>query len=293
MNYKHDDWVAGHGDVLKHVVFTAVIRELQATHPEGLSIVDCMAGDGVYDLNQHSNPAAYQNGVLKVLERLETDAAAETPKVVQEYCQLLCQATGCSGASDLDVYPGSPVFAKHLLRPQDEHTLLDAYVELVQWTDDKRSTFYQQDCYETNNQAMSLILPYAENSGKHPLILLDPDYWNDNEYGQVQQLMATILDQNPHATILVWLPLLHNHPLRWNFSTSLKELAKKAAQTGRYYASLQIAPQKYQGSAVLVANPPRNLDDVVSDETLHWLANAMNQGKDEFTVEQVMKKKKK
>jgi len=301
MHYQHDDWVAGHGDVLKLVVWTALLKQLQVEHPQGLTVTDGTAGDGVYDLNQHGNPTAYQNGIVKVLRRFESETDTTTPKAVQDYCHLVLKTTGCCDANDLDVFPGSPVLTQRLLRAatKDEHCLLDPYVELVQWMDvpGSVSKFHPLDCYDTH-QSLPLLLPYANDDGtnpatKHPVILLDPDYWNDDEYGQVQQLLKAILEQHPRATILLWLPLIQNSPMRWSFATSVKEIAKKYCATGRYFCSLQISPTKYQGSAVLVCNPPATLDEIVDDACLHWLANTMHQGKDEFTIEQVMKKKKK
>lgn len=295
MHYQHDDWVAGHGDVLKHVVWLTVLQQLQSQHPQGITVADCMAGDGAYDLNQHHNPIAYQNGILRVLKRLEDDGPETTPIAVQEYCRLVLKSTGCANADELDVYPGSPVLTQRSgLRSQvDEHCLLDPYVEMVQWIDPGQSQFHQLDCYDTQ-KSMEFIVPYGDDgNSKHPVILLDPDYWDNQEYAQVKRLLVQILEQHPRATVVVWLPFVQNHSMRWSFAAALKEIAKKHAASGRYFCSLQIAPQKYQGSAVLVCNPPSDLDCAIDDACLHWLANTMNQGKDEFTVEQVMKKKKK
>jgi hypothetical protein len=72
----------------------------------------------------------------------------------------------------------------------------------------------------------------------------------------------------------------------------MRELAKKHAKGGRYFASMNISKTGFQGSCVLVCNPASGLDDLLDDTALHWLANTMNQGKDEFMVEQIMKKKK-
>lgn len=292
LDYVHDDWIAGHGDVLKHLVFTSLIRELQQEFPQGLCIVDCHAGDGVYDLNQHDNPSAFLNGIIKILERCERDPQT-VPAAIQKFVQLLYQMTGCTSAGDLDMYPGSPVWAQKLLRPQDEHRLLDLYVEEVQWIDTKRSEFRSNlDC---NNimECLEFILPFTEDSGaKHPVILIDPDYQIDEDYTIVKKLLGSILEQHSRATVMVWLPLIHNHKYRFSFATQLKDMAKAQAKTGRYYANLAVAPSKFQGSAVLVVNPPKTLDAVVSDDTLHWMANTMHQGKDEYSVEQIMKKKK-
>jgi 23S rRNA A2030 N6-methylase RlmJ len=104
-NYKHEEWVAGHGDVMKHVVLTAAIRELQKIHPEGVMLVDGFCGDGVFDLTQHVNPTAYTKGILRVLQKHEEDPE-NTPIPVQQFIDLVYESTGCSSAADIDVYPG-------------------------------------------------------------------------------------------------------------------------------------------------------------------------------------------
>jgi 23S rRNA A2030 N6-methylase RlmJ len=288
-NYKHEEWVAGHGDVLKHVCLTTVIRELQKMHPDGILLVDAMAGDGVYDLNQHVNAKAYQNGILKVLEQYESDPES-VPEAVQAFVQLVLSSTGCSGSSDLDVYPGSPVLGQNLLRAVDEHRLTDLYVEEVQWLKEGVSDFRPEtDAFAV--ETMEFLLPYTDGS-KHPIIFIDPDYKDESDYAGAKKLLATILDQSPHATVIVTAPMLQNHKFRWSYPAGIREVAKKDAKTGRYFCSLTVSGTGYQGSGVLVCNPTADLDDVLDDHCIHWLANTMNQGKDEFMVEQAMKKKK-
>jgi 23S rRNA (adenine2030-N6)-methyltransferase len=288
-SYKHEEWVAGFGDVLKHVVLTTVIRELQAEHEEGIMLVDCHAGDGVYDLNQHARPDSYKKGVLMVLEGYEVEPG-NAPPAVQKFVELVKSSTGCTSSKDLDVYPGSPVLGQNLLRAVDEHRLMDLHVEDVQWLKPERSEF-RPDTDAFAPETMEFIMPYT-HGGKHPVILIDPDYKEDSDYCGAKKLLATILDQHPFATVIVTIPLLQNHKFRWSYSTGLRDVAKSDAKTGRYFCSITVGKDGFQGSAVLVCNPTAGLDDVLDDFCVHWLAHAMNMGKDEFVVEQTMKKKK-
>jgi 23S rRNA (adenine2030-N6)-methyltransferase len=279
-NYRHEEWVAGHGDVLKHVVFTTVIRELQAQHPAGILLVNCHAGEGVYDLNQHIQAESYRKGILKLMEHCEQDPEKNAPTAVKDFVELVVAITGCTGSTDLDVYPGSPVLGQHLLRSVDEHRLTDLYVEQVQWLTAERSDFRPlRDTYAA--ETMEFLMPYTYE-GKHPVILIDPDYTVESDYANTKTLLAIILDQNPHATVIVPVPLLQNHTLRWSYTAGLRTVAKDAAQTGRYYCSVQVCKDGYQGSGVLVCNPTADLDTVKLDaHCLHWLAHAMQMGKDE------------
>jgi 23S rRNA A2030 N6-methylase RlmJ len=69
-------------------------------------------------------------------------------------------------------------------------------------------------------------------------------------------------------------------------------VAKEMCKTGRFYCNMTVSKTNLQGSGMLVCNPTQDLDTILSDETVHWLAHTMNLGKDEYMVEQIMKKKK-
>lgn len=284
--YVYDNWVAGFGEVLKHVVFKTVVDELQCEKEE-LLIVDCFAGEGVADLNQHDCPKSYQTGILKILQAAETNTE-NVPPAVASFIQKVYEITGCSDSASLDVYPGSPILAQSLLREADEHRLIDVRVDQVQWLDANRSEFRQIDAYDPNN--LEFLLPYTDG-GKHPVFLLDPNY-ESGDHAKIKSLLQTILEQHPRATIVVSYPMLQNDPFRWSFASGIKDVAKKYAKTGRFMCSINVNKDDFQGSGVLVCNPTKELDEVLNEETFHWLAHAMNQGKDEYSLEQIMKKKK-
>lgn len=294
-DYKHEKYIAGHSDVFKHVVLTACIKELQKVHPEGILLVDVFAGDGVYDLNECAttyNSIQYRKGILKVLAKYE-ESSIGVPAVVTDFIQLLVKSTGCTGSKDLDVYPGSPVYGQNLLRQGlDEHRLLDYFLDSVEWLKDS-TTFQQLDAYDV--ATMDYIT--SNPSNKHPIYFLDPPYDDSpngiDDYSETKRLAMRLLDHNPYATVIIWIPFIANHRNRYGYPTSIKEMAKEKAKTGRYFCSITVSPNELQGSGILICNPTSTFDDIVTDDAVHWIANTMHQGKDEYLVEQIMKKSKK
>jgi 23S rRNA A2030 N6-methylase RlmJ len=299
-NYQHDEWIGGHGNVLKHVVVTSVVQEYQKLFSDnkGIMFVDCMAGDGIYDLNQHNHPDAYLKGILQVMVQAEADPL-NTPDAVQQYIQMLIKITGCTNSQDLDVYPGSPMLVQHALRAQlDEHRLLNNNDDEIQWLQlnspkhAATSVRTNVDVFDVEN-SIEFVLPYIDTTNeKHPIIFIDPDYTLESDYGNTKKLLMTILDQCSHATVIVTIPLIHNHKFRYTYVNGLRDVAKQFCSVGRYYCNIVIGNKDYEGDAVFVCNPTSDLDNILDDHCIHWLANVMNIGKDEYTVEQVMKKKK-
>lgn len=285
--YTHEVHAGNHADVFKHCVFHAIIKELQKEHPEGLIVADTHAGAGVYDLTTQSS-GEYKGGIDKVIHRYHTSTAKyEIPAAVREFIQVCLSAVGAKGYEDFELYPGSPLLANAILRKGiDEHRLTDLYFKPEGL--DKSAQYKKMDAFDP--EALEFLMP--KHSEKHNLVLIDAPFTNDEDYGKVRALMEQILERNPKAAICVWIPFIHGHRMRWSFATSLREIAKDKAKLGRYYSNIVIAKEGLQGSAMLVCNPSPMFDDVMDPKALHWLANTMQQGRDEYTVEQIMKKKK-
>jgi 23S rRNA (adenine2030-N6)-methyltransferase len=290
--YKHEDHAGNHADVLKHVILCSAIRELQKIHPGGILLSDAHCGFGVYDLMLQET-SEYKDGIGRVLKRYESEEESKTtPPAIRDYIKTTLEAVGADGSSaTFELYPGSPLLAQTLLRPKiDEHRLCDLYLNEVEGLSSSRiATFQSLDCYDP--ESLEFLMP--SNSTKHPVILIDASYKEMEEYGKVKQLVELILQKNSLATVLIWIPFIAEHRFRYSFATGLRNIAKEQAKTGRYYANIVISKTGLQGSAMLICNPPPLLDDVVDPKALHWLAHVMNRGKDEYTVEQIMKKKKK
>jgi len=273
--YQHKHQAGSHADVLKQVVFIAAVQKMQEKFPEGIMIVDTHAGPGVYD----GISEEFKKGAARCKEK-----NLQAPPPVKKYVSLLNKLQKEFGEGTV---PGSPLFARELMRDQDEHRLMDLYTDVEGVYEDaiaRKTDSFHPDAFD-------FICP--EEPAKHPVILIDPAYEDDNDLWRAKDLMDRILTRKSDACICLWIPLIRNDRHRWSFPKGLKDLAKERASVGRYYCQIVVDDKGLEGSAMLVSNPTNDMDEIINEDCLNWMAHTMHKGKADYSVEQAMKKKKK
>jgi 23S rRNA (adenine2030-N6)-methyltransferase len=277
--YAHKHAPGNHMDTLKNVVYIATVQAFQKLHPEGLVLVDAHSGPGVYD----TIGADYAKGAGKCIEK---NNGPRTPAPIKTFVSLLNKLTAEFGDGTV---PGTALFTRELMGDNDVHKLTDLHVDDVEG-------LYEDALFHTMNAYDPAALDFYLNSSdtnKHTIILLDPPYEDESDWFETKDLIEAMLDRRPNVTIVLVLPLIKDEINRYNFPNALKELAKKKASVGRYYCSIVVSREGgLEGSAVLVVNPTKDLDETLNEECLEWLAQTMNEGKADYVVEQAMKKKK-
>ena len=115
MNYRHTYHAGNFADVLKHVTLTALVQSF-LRKDTAFCYLDTHAGIGHYDLfaNTTQKMREFEQGIKKILEQ------PNPPKLVQDYLTCVAQI---NEKDTLRYYPGSPYFAKLLMRPQDRMVL--------------------------------------------------------------------------------------------------------------------------------------------------------------------------
>lgn len=279
LQFDHTRHAGNHGDVLKHVVWREIIKALQKENPEGIAIVDAFCGQGLYDLGEQTTNQ-YQYGMMRIIESVKDDS----PQCVKEYVNIIKELD-----SFYQTYPGSAVFADKLLRDgKDELTLIDLEVEDVQGLENEAS-FIQMDSLDPENIAH--LLPETD---KHTVILLDPPYKSEDHFLGAKALMERILKLRKDATVVFWYPLIEGSRYRYGWLKMIKDDMKKPVKTGYYAASLTARLKGLVGSAVFIANPTKDFDDVVSEETVDWLSTMLvSEGRSDFLCDMWIKKVKK
>src|SRR5215471_11828937 len=114
MNYRHVFHAGNFADVFKHIVVARILTHLRRKIAP-FRVIDTHAGEGLYDLagEQASRTGEWRDGIGRLAGvKLPADAAA----LIATYFSAL---QACNRAGELRYYPGSPVVARHLLRPQD------------------------------------------------------------------------------------------------------------------------------------------------------------------------------
>ena len=114
LSYQHAYHAGGPADLHKHIVLAELLARLTAK-PRGIAYVETHAGRGLYDL---ASPEALKTGeAAQGIARIDPDPA--TP-----FGRALAAVRAEAGRT---AYPGSPLVAQALLRPQDRLTLMELH----------------------------------------------------------------------------------------------------------------------------------------------------------------------
>lgn len=219
MNYRHAYHVGNFADVLKHITLALIIDHLKLK-PQPFRVIDVHAGVGRYDLSsiEATKTGEWRDGIGRVL-------AAELPddvrKILGPYLDTVAavNAAGAQPASDdgvtlgnpdtvkrpLTVYPGSPLLARHLMRPGDQlvanelhpedHAALKAVFHKVRDT-----KILHLDAWV----ALKSLLPPPERRG---VILIDPPFELAGEFDRLSEGLAEALKRFATGIYVIWYPL--------------------------------------------------------------------------------------
>ena len=159
MNYRHSLHAGNFADVVKHLALVAVLGHL-AKKDAPFAVIDSHAGRGRYDL---AAAEAQKTGEARTgIERLR---GMPGPPLLERYLALVAS----EGANR---YPGSPLIAARMLRPQDRLVAVEKHPEeaaalkqlLAPW---RKARVEEADGYAR----LAALLPPPERRG---LVLIDP-----------------------------------------------------------------------------------------------------------------------
>ena len=117
MNYRHAFHAGGFADVIKHIVLVRMLTYLREK-PAPFRVIDTHAGAGRYDLTgeEARRSGEWLTGIARVMQARFSENALP---LVTPYLDIV-RAFNAPGK--LEAYPGSPLIARALLRPQDRLT---------------------------------------------------------------------------------------------------------------------------------------------------------------------------
>lgn len=199
LSYQHIYHAGGPADLHKHSVLCAVLSNLRGRH-RTLSYLETHAGRGLYDL---SAPEAVKTGEAAQgwLKAAQDPAAQE--KLPSALVKIIRTLNGCALTP---LYPGSPMVAARMLRPQDRITVMELHPQehkalTATFAGDARVTVIKGDGYEE-------VLKRVPPAPRHGLVLVDPSYEIKEEYRQAADFVVRLARRWPESVILLWYPLL-------------------------------------------------------------------------------------
>lgn len=265
MNYRHAFHVGNHADVLKHAALVLCLQEL-VRKPGALAVLDTHAGRGLYDLEAEEarRSPEWREGVAPVWEW------EAPPPSLAPYRAALAQANPIPGA--LRWYPGSPLLAASLLRPQDRLVLCELHPQEAAAL--RRAAPATAQVHERDGfAAFTALLPPGQSRG---LVLLDPAYEQREDWARSVAAMREGLRRFRQGVYLWWRPL--KEPALVDAADA--ELAQSLPALRGLRLDLRVRAAAAPGmgaSSLLVVNPPFGAAGMLR-EAAEALAQRLGQG---------------
>ena len=119
MNYRHAFHAGNFADVFKHIVFARILVHLGGK-PAPFRVIDTHAGAGLYDLagDDANRTGEWRDGIGRLAKSTLAPSALGAP-VADLIAPYMAACRDGEPETAPRHYPGSPVIAARLLRPQD------------------------------------------------------------------------------------------------------------------------------------------------------------------------------
>jgi 23S rRNA (adenine2030-N6)-methyltransferase len=256
MNYRHAFHAGGFADVIKHIVLVRILTYLQGK-PAAFRVIDTHAGAGIYDLT--SDEARRGGEWLTGIARLMQARFSETTlPLLKPYLDIV---RAFNPNRDLQAYPGSPLMARALLRPQDRLTACEVEPKARKHLIDALRRDTQARVVDLDGWlALPAFVPPNERRG---LVLVDPPFEAKDEFERLASGFAQAFAKWPTGSYLLWYPVKSRRATD-NLARHVADIAgagRPAAKCLRLEFS--VAPQAEGGGLIsaglLVVNPPWTL----------------------------------
>ena len=256
MNYHHAFHAGGFADVIKHIVLVRILTYLHEK-PAPFRVIDSHAGSGLYDLSgeQARRGGEWLTGIARIMQARFSQTAAS---LVKPYLDIV-RAFNPHGP--LQAYPGSPLIARAMLRPQDRITACEIEPAARKALIDALRKDAQARVVDLDGWvALPAFVPPNERRG---LVLVDPPFEASDEFDRLADGFNSAFSKWPTGVYLLWYPAKSRR--------ATDQLARQVAQTTASVRpertclrlEFSVAPQAVDSAltscGLLIDNPPWTL----------------------------------
>jgi 23S rRNA (adenine2030-N6)-methyltransferase len=251
LNYQHAFHAGNFADVHKHAVLARILSYLKAK-PAALRVIDTHAGAGCYDLRgaEATRGGEWQEGIARLLDRPLPD---EVRALLAPYLDVV---RNLNPGGRLRVYPGSPLVALALIRPQDRLVACEleprAAASLKAVLRDRRAKALALDGWT----ALGAYVPPKERRG---VVLVDPPFEDAADFTRLASALAAAHRKWPTGIYMAWYPIKER-----DAPDALARRLRKLAMPSVLRCEITLGPPRADaglvGSGLIVINPPFKLD---------------------------------
>jgi 23S rRNA (adenine2030-N6)-methyltransferase len=255
MNYRHIYHAGNICDVVKHTALTLLLDQLRAKAAP-FCILDTHAGAGLYNLRDaramKTNEA--QDGVLKLLTAPDLSEIA----VYIDILRGLNPDWRGGKIENFRLYPGSPLLACRLLRPEDRLIACELHEEDAAELKRNLSQYPQAQIHKRDGyEALRAFLPPPEKRG---LVLIDPPYEEVNEFTKLLDAVADAYKRWAQGVFMIWYPV-KDRPAIWQFHEKLIETGIKKILCAEFIYEEELSADRLNGCGLIIVNPPWKTDE--------------------------------
>ena len=256
MNYRHAFHAGGFADVIKHIVLVRMLTYLQDKQA-AFRVIDTHAGAGVYDLTgeEANRGGEWLTGIARIMQARFSETAMPLMKPYLDIVRAF------NPQAPLKTYPGSPLIARALLRPQDRLTACEVEPKARKLLIDALRRDTQAHVVDLDGwTALPAFVPPKERRG---LVLIDPPYEQKDEFERLAGGFAEAFAKWPTGSYLLWYPVKSRR--------ATDDLARHVAQSvadgtppGKclrleFSVAPQMAGAGLTSAGLLIVNPPWTL----------------------------------
>ncbi|MBN9585004.1 MAG: 23S rRNA (adenine(2030)-N(6))-methyltransferase RlmJ [Afipia sp.] len=274
MNYRHAFHAGNFADVIKHIVLTRILVYLQEK-PAAFRVIDTHAGAGLYDLTSREaeRGGEWRFGIARMMQARFSDAVMA---LVAPYLDIV---RAFNPTRDLTAYPGSPLVARALLRPQDRLVACELEPNARRQLIDALYNDTQARVVDLDGwTALPAFVPPNERRG---LVLIDPPFEQRDEFTRLANGFSAAHAKWPTGIYMLWYPVKERRA-----AETLADQVAWVANAGSGEAKclrveFSVAPQTPEAGLVstglLIVNPPWTLAGELR-AILHELEKPLGQG---------------
>ncbi len=252
MNYRHAFHAGNFADVVKHAILVRLLEYLKRK-PAPFRVIDTHAGRGRYDLAgpEAERSPEWRDGIGRLL-------AATLPPDADALLAPYLGAVRTENAGDaLTAYPGSPLIARHLLRPQDRLSALELHPEEAAALRALFAGDIQVRASAVDGwQALPAFVPPKEKRG---LILVDPPFEEKGEFERLAGGLARAHRRFPSGLYALWYPIKDPDAVA-AFTAALAATGIPRMLRIELTIRAPSTPARLHGTGMVVVNPPFTLE---------------------------------
>jgi 23S rRNA (adenine2030-N6)-methyltransferase len=256
MNYRHAFHAGGFADVVKHIVLARILTYLHEK-PAAFRVIDTHAGAGLYDLeaNEAKRGGEWLTGIARIMQARFSEKAAP---MLKPYLDII-RAFNPQG--ELRAYPGSPLIARALLRPQDRLTACEVEATARKHLIDALRRDAQARVVDLDGwTALPAFVPPNERRG---LVLIDPPFEQTDDFERLAAGFAEAFSKWPTGSYLLWYPV-KSRRVTDVLARQVAGVAGASKPPGKCLRlEFSVAPQETGGglasTGLLIVNPPWTL----------------------------------